>query len=265
MTQLSHVRRIMEQNGLINAFSMSFALMLWVRSKQNFFERLLLSTSVASFIADILLVFLSDDTDAHDLTTQRVMVFFAVVLWSVREIGLLLYTNKLVHVVGGKVKLRIYDIVFKGLLALLCFWRIIDACLRAADPQTDGEVGQIVRSIDPIYLGTLSVVEIWSTGFLVHATTALIKETCSEAPVQVFSKRMLSTGIFRVVAINLIPLCRVLINNTVSSSFDYGADASSIIYYLQVSMNLMYLIDLVLVKLDSSSIFKARAISLETL
>jgi hypothetical protein len=42
----------------------------------------------------------------------------------------------------------------------------------------------------------------------------------------------------------------------VTSSFNYENNASIIVYALQVSMNLMYLIDLSIIKIDSNNIFQ---------
>ncbi|KAI8824774.1 uncharacterized protein EV422DRAFT_516150 [Fimicolochytrium jonesii] len=252
------LRLVLEQNGLINLFAVSFAFLLFIRNRRGFHERLLLATSLASFVADCLLVFTSVPYEEvmERLPSIRVMTFIEVIGWSIRELGLTLYTNKIVSVLDVRNAQTLYHRVFRGLLGLLITWRLIDMCLRTADPTAMNTPGKVVKTVDPIYLGMLSVLELWSAAFLMRLTIAHMRETDASTNVNVFSKRILSTGVFRVVATNLFPAIRLIMNQTISSSFNYGADASSIIYYLQVSMNLMYLIDLVMVKMDSESIFR---------
>ncbi|KAJ3213825.1 hypothetical protein HK099_007170, partial [Clydaea vesicula] len=142
------------------------------------------------------------------------------------------------------------------MFGILVIWRTIDLCFRTYDHYALTIFGTIVRWVDPIYLGSLSVLEIWSSIFLVRAFLINISEDDYDGSIYKVSLKLLRSGVPRVVFINLIPMIRLVVNQTVSSSFEYSADASTIIYYLQVSMNLLYLIDHSLTKLDVQIVYQ---------
>ena len=71
-------------------------------------------------------------------------------------------------------------------------------------------------------------------------------------------KKFVYSGILRVIFINTIPLIRTIVSAIITSSFNYEADVSTIVYSLQVSMCLMYLIDLSIMKIDVNSIFSVQ-------
>ncbi|KAL7748099.1 hypothetical protein RI367_006455 [Sorochytrium milnesiophthora] len=255
------LRTVLEQNGLINLFALAFALLLWARNRYGYHERLLVLTSTASLIADVLLVFTNGPSGiaVTDMPSIQAMTFFEVLCWTTREVGLTLYTNRLVTVLDTRHQEQLYRRVFWSMVGVLVAWRTADLCLRTYDPTAQEIAGTIVRLCDPYYLGMLSVVEMWSAIFLVRVTAKHLAQAIRETNMYLFARRIIATGILRVVTINMIPMIRLIMNQSGLSSFDYGADASAIIYELMVAMNLMYLIDLAVVKLDSDSVFRPRS------
>ncbi|KAI8921258.1 hypothetical protein DFJ77DRAFT_449148 [Powellomyces hirtus] len=246
-------------SGFIDMFAISFAVLMWIRNRQGYHERLLLLTSISSFVANTLLIYTDGPPGLRvtDLESVRAMTLFEVVGWSIREIGLLLYGNKLVRILDVSKREVWYYRSFYFAFGSLCAWRTVDLCLRTSDPLGTGTALNVVRKVDPAYLGTLSALELLTAFFLVKLTVYHIRATDKSSTVHAFARRVLSTGVLRVVFVNMIPGVRLIMNQTISSSFNYSSDASAIIYYLQSSMNLMYLIDLAMTKMDSSSIFRS--------
>ncbi|KAJ3009340.1 hypothetical protein HKX48_008025 [Thoreauomyces humboldtii] len=253
------LRVILEQNGMINLFAVAFATLLLVRNAQGFHERLLFVTSTASLVADCLLIFTGGPVGIviTALPWLRFMNFVEVLCWTIREVGLCLYTNKLIEVLDVAGREQFYHRVFRFIFGVLILWRSVDMCLRTYDPSGTQAEGSVVRKVDPLYLGTLSALELFSAAFLTKLTLTHIRNTEVTSNVNRFATQVLRTGLLRVVAVDFIPAVRLIMNQSIASSFNYGQDASSIIYSIQVSMNLMFLMDLALVKIDSTRTFRA--------
>lgn len=72
-------------------------------------------------------------------------------------------------------------------------------------------------------------------------------------------KEIVYSGVLRIIFINLIPLVRLIVSFAVTSSFNYENDTSIVVYSFQVSMNLMYLINLSIIKIEGNNIFRQNA------
>ena len=79
--EVSALKLVLEQNGLINLFSVAFSTLLCTRTKRHYLETLLLITSYSSFIADCMLVFTDGPPGivSTNLASIRAMTFFEVV------------------------------------------------------------------------------------------------------------------------------------------------------------------------------------------
>lgn len=247
------LRTILEQNGLINLFSIAFSTLLYVRTRRGFIEKLLLLTSYSSFIADILLVFTDGPTNItiKNTTSIRIMTFFEVIFWTIREVGLTLYTNKLIKILDYQRTENIYYFVYKLIFILICIWRIFDTCLRTYNRQSN-----IIIIGNLVYLGVLSVIDIWSSFYLIKTSSKVLKTLNSQYNSYKLIKEIIYSGILRIIFINFIPLIRLIVDLTISSVFNYENDVSIIVYSIQVSMNLMYLIDISIIKIEGDNIFR---------
>jgi len=258
---MNQLRIIIEQNGMINLFSMAFSTLLYIRTRRGYIERLLLVTSYSSFIADCMLVFTNGPLAITDLSSVRAMVFFEVVFWTIRELGLTLYTNKLIKILDYQRSQKIYYIGYNSMFALMCLWRMLDVGLRTYDPYVDHIEGKIVTTGSFVYLGALSGIDLWSSAFLLKTAFIELQNIYPNSNTYKIMKEIVYSGISRVIFINFIPLIRLIVSLTVTSSFNYENDASMIVYELQVSMNLMYLIDLSIIKIESNNIFSTATLS----
>lgn len=247
------LRTILEQNGLINLFSIAFSTLLYVRTRRGFIEKLLLITSYSSFIADTLLIFTDGPTNITIKNTKsvRIMTFFEVIFWTIREVGLTLYTNKLIKILDYQRTEKIYYFVYKLIFILICIWRTFDMCLRTYNRQSN-----IIIIGNLVYLGALSVIDIWSSFYLIKTSSKLLKTLNSQYNSYKLIKEIIYSGILRIIFINFIPLIRLIVDLTVSSVFNYENDVSIIVYSIQVSMNLMYLIDISIIKIEGDNIFR---------
>lgn len=255
---MEQLRIIIEQNGMINLFSMAFSTLLYARTRRGYLERLLVITSYSSFIADCMLIFTGGPTDivVTSLNSIRAMTFFEVLFWTVRELGLTLYTNKLIKVLDNQRSEKIYYIVYNSVFVLICIWRMLDMGLRTYDPYSIHVEGNIVMIGNLAYLGALSCIDIWSSIFLLKSAFVELNDINPNSNVYKITKEIIYSGILRIISINSIPLVRLIVSLAVTSSFNYQNNASVIVYALQVSMNLMYLIDLSIIKIDSNNIFQ---------
>jgi hypothetical protein len=254
---MNQLRIIVEQNGMINLFSMAFSTLLYLRTRRGYIERLLIITSYSSFIADCMLVFTNGPSAINDLSSVRAMVFFEVIFWTIRELGLTLYTNKLIKILDYQKSEKIYYIGYNSIFALMSLWRILDVGLRTYDPYVAHIEGRIVTTASFVYLGALSCIDLWSSIFLLKTAFIELKNTRTDSNIYKLMKDIAYSGISRVIFINFIPLIRLIVSLTITSSFNYENDVSIIVYALQVSMNLMYLIDLSIIKIESNNIFSA--------
>jgi hypothetical protein len=247
------LRTILEQNGLINLFSIAFSTLLYVRTRRGFIEKLLLITSYSSFIADTLLIFTDGPTNITIKNTKsvRIMTFFEVIFWTIREVGLTLYTNKLIKILDYQRTEKIYYFVYKLIFILICIWRTFDMCLRTYNRQSN-----IIIIGNLVYLGVLSVIDIWSSFYLIKTSSKVLKTLNSQYNSYKLIKEIIYSGILRIIFINFIPLIRLIVDLTVSSVFNYENDVSIIVYSIQVSMNLMYLIDISIIKIEGDNIFR---------
>lgn len=86
---MEQLRIILEQNGMINLFSMVFSTLLYLRTRRGYIERLLIITSYSSFIADCMLVFTNGPPDIviTSLSSIRAMTFFEVLFWTIENWG----------------------------------------------------------------------------------------------------------------------------------------------------------------------------------
>ena len=253
MTSQYTLRTILEQNGLINLFSIAFSTLLYTRTHKGFIESLLLITSYSSFIADTLLVFTDGPVNVtiKNITSIRIMTFFEVIFWTIREVGLTLYTNKLIKILDYQRTEKIYYFVYKIIFILICIWRTFDTGLKTYNRQSN-----IIIIGNLVYLGALSVIDIWSSIYLIKTSFKLLKTLNSQFNSYKLIKEIIYSGILRIIFINFIPLIRLIVDLTISSVFNYENDVSIIVYSIQVSMNLMYLIDISIIKIESDNIFK---------
>jgi hypothetical protein len=84
-------------------------------------------------------------------------------------------------------------------------------------------------------------------------------DTTPESNSYKIMKEIVYSGVLRIIFINLIPLVRLIVSFAVTSSFNYENDTSIVVYLFQVSMNLMYLIDLSIIKIEGNNIFRQNA------
>ncbi|CAO3613278.1 unnamed protein product [Cunninghamella echinulata] len=205
------LRIILEQNGLINVFSLVFSTLLLYHTHRGYIEILLFITCISGFIADILLIYTDGPPDIriYDIKSLRAMYFFSIVFWTLRELGLTLYTNRLIKVIDHG---RFEKIYYYGYMVLFFLVKISVRILNDLNPNYDAYkiIQQILRS-----------------------------------------------GILRIVLINFIPFARLIVSITIVSVYNYQDDVSLIVYSLQSSMILMYLMDLSIIKIERNNIFKA--------
>jgi hypothetical protein len=248
---------ILDEHGMINIFTVAFSTLLFLRVSKGYIEKLMLITSYSSLFADIMFVLTDGPPNVllTNLTTIRIMTFFEVILWSIREIGLTLYTNKLIKILDITKSKKIYYIVYDIIFLTLCLWRLTDSCLRTYDHYGEYIEGKIVRIGDTVYLSMLSFLDIWSSIFLFYLSITELKLLNPEYKIYKLIKKFMYSGILRVIFINMIPMIRTITNETVSSNFNYNNYVTYIILYLQASMGLMYLIDLTITKLEVHNIF----------
>ena len=112
-----------------------------------------------------------------------------------------------------------------------------------------------------VYLGALSCIDIWSSVFLLKSAFIMLNntDTTPESNSYKIMKEIVYSGVLRIIFINLIPLVRLIVSFAVTSSFNYENDTSIVVYLFQVSMNLMYLIDLSIIKIEGNNIFRQNA------
>ena len=254
----SALKLVLEQNGLINLFSVAFSTLLCTRTKRRYLDTLLLITSYSSFIADCMLVFTDGPPGivSTNLASIRAMTFFEVVFWTIREMGLTLYTNRLIKMLDTQRSEKFYYIIFNIVFVIMCIWRLLDMGMRPYDRYAMHIEGKIIQIGSFAYLGLLSGLEIWSSIFLLKVARTELKTLYPESSSYKMIKNIVYSGILRVIFINSIPLVRTIVSAIITSSFNYEADVSTIVYSLQVSMCLMYLIDLSIMKIDVNSIFR---------
>lgn len=247
------LRILLEQNGMMNLISAAFATLLYLRTHRGFIEVLFLCTCYSGLIADILLVFTDGPSSTTITSTRsvRAMTFFEVVLWTIRELGLTLYTNRLVKVLDVDRREKLYYYGYNAMFALLLAWRLFDSGWRTYDRNSETV---IVGSY--VYLGALSAMDLWSSMFLLKSSVHILHVLNPELDGYKIGKVILFSGVLRIVFINAIPLVRLIGSLTIASVFNYQNDVSIILYYLQTSMNIMYLIDLSIIKIESTNIFK---------
>ena len=256
--EASTLKLVLQQNGLINLFSVAFSTLLCTRTKRRYLDSLLLITSYSSFIADCMLVFTDGPPGivSTNLASIRAMTFFEVVFWTIREMGLTLYTNRLIKMLDVQRSEKLYYIIFNIVFVIMCIWRLLDMGMRPYDRYAMHIEGKIVQIGSFAYLGLLSGLEIWSSIFLIKVAIRELKTLYPESNSYKIIKNLVYSGILRVIFINSIPLVRTIVSAIITSSFNYEADVSTIVYSLQVSMCLMYLIDLSIMKIDVNSIFR---------
>lgn len=260
---MESLRFALQQNGLINIFSVAFSTLLCIRTERCYLEILLLITSYSSFIADCMLVFTDGRPDivSTNLVSIRAMTFFEVIFWTIREMGLTLYTNKLIKILDINCTEKLYYIVFYIIFVIMCMWRSLDLGLRTYDRYAMYIEGKIVQTGSFVYLATLSGLDIWSSIFLLKVAIIELKLLNPELNSYKIVRKLIYSGILRVIFINCIPLVRVIVSSIIVSSFNYENDVSIIVYSLQASMCLMYLIDLSIIKIDANNIFRLQYVS----
>jgi hypothetical protein len=247
------LRVLLEQNGMINLFSVAFAMLLYLRTHRGFIEILLLVTCISGFIADVLLVFTDGPSSISitDLPRLRAMTFFEVVLWTIRELGLTLYTNRLIKILDHQRNEKVYYYGYNAMFSLILLWRLFGSGWR-----TYNRNSPVIAIGNYVYLGSLSLIDIWSSIFLLKSSFNALSALNPEFNSYRLIKEIVYSGILRIIFINFIPLTRLIVDLVVVSVFDYEDDVSIIVYYLQASMNLMYLIDFSIIKIEGAEIFK---------
>lgn len=248
------LRIILEQNGMINLFSVAFAILLYIRTHRGFIEILLIFTCISGFIADILLIFTDGPSNiiTNDITSVRIMTFFEVILWTIRELGLTLYTNKLIKILDHCRYEKIYYYGYNCMFTLIGIWRLFGSGWRTYD-----RTSKVINIGNYVYLGALSIIDLWSSIYLLKLSFKILNVLNPEFNTYKLINEIIYSGVLRIVFINFIPLIRLIVDLTIISVFNYQNDISIIIYYLQVSMNLMYLIDLSIIKIEGNNIFKS--------
>src|ERR1700759_2692981 len=156
------IRIVLQQNGLINLFSVAFSTLLCTRTKRGYMEILLLITSYSSFIADCMLVFTDGPPGivSTNLASIRAMTFFEVVFWTIREMGLTLYTNRLIKMLDVQRAEKLYYIIFNIVFVIMCIWRLLDMGMRPYDRYAMHIEGKIIQIGSFAYLGLLSGLDI---------------------------------------------------------------------------------------------------------
>lgn len=258
MNNVHVLKAILDEHGFINLFSVIFSTLLYIRINKGYFIKLLMLTSYSSLVADCMFV-LTDGPDNVVLTNLKainIMTFFEVILWTVRDIGLTLYTNKLIKILDITRSRKLYYIMYNIVFVTLCLWRFIDSGLRTYDHYALHIEGRIERIGDIVYLSMLSALDIWSSIFLLYLLFIELKRLNTDFNIYKIIKKMIYSGVLRVLFINMIPMVRVIINETVASDFNYNNDVIYIMFELQASMCLMYLMDLTIMKLEANNIFK---------
>jgi hypothetical protein len=259
MNNVHVLKAMLNEHGFVNLFSVAFSTLLYIRINKGYFIKLLMLTSYSSLVADCMFV-LTDGPDNVVLTNLKaisIMTFFEVILWSVRDIGLTLYTNKLIKILDTTRSRKLYYTVYNMMFVALCLWRLVDSGLRTYDHYALYIEGKVERMGDVVYLSMLSALEIWSSIFLLYLLFLELKRLNTDLNIYKIMKKMIYSGVLRVLFINMIPMLRVIINETVASDFDYNNDVVYIIFELQASMCLMYLIDMAIMKLEANNIFKS--------
>ena len=114
----------------------AFSTLLYLRTRRGYIERLLIITNYSSFIADRMLMFTNGPPDivATNLSSIRAMTFFEVLFWTIRELGLTLYTNRLIKTLDYQQVEKLYYNVYNTIFILICTWRMLDIGLRTYDP-----------------------------------------------------------------------------------------------------------------------------------
>jgi hypothetical protein len=128
--------------------------------------------------------------------------------------------------------------------------------LRTYDPHAMYIEGNIVIAGNHVYLVALSCIDIWSSIFLLKSSSVKLKVMNPNANAYKIIKEIFYSGVLRIVLINVIPLIRLIVSLTVTSSFNYENDVSVVVYQLQASMTMMYLIDLSIIKINTNNIFR---------
>ncbi|CAO3636245.1 unnamed protein product [Cunninghamella blakesleeana] len=248
------LRVVLEQNGLINIFSLVFSLLLLYHTHRGYIEILLFITCLSGFIADILLIYTDGphELQIDDINKLRPMLFISVILWTFRELGLTLYTNKLIKIIDHGRYEKVYYFGYNFLFIVILVWRLFDACYRTYD-----KTSNIIFIGNYVYLGLLSLIDIWSSIYLVKVALRTLSVLNPNYDSYKIIREILRSGILRIVLINFIPFARLIVSITVVSVCDYQNDVSLIVYSLQSSMILMYLIDLSIIKIERNNIFKS--------
>jgi hypothetical protein len=258
MDNVHILKVILDEHGFVNLFSVAFSTLLYIRINKGYFVKLLMLASYSSLVADCLFVLTDgpDDIVLKNLKAINIMTAFEVLLWSIRDIGLTLYTNKLVKILDSTRSRKLYYIIYNVIFVTLCLWRLVDLGLRTYDHYAQHIEGRIERMGDVVYLSMLSALDIWSSIFLLYLLFVELKRLNTDFNIYRTIKMMIYSGVLRVLFINMIPMIRVITNETVASDFDYNNDVIYIMFELQASMSLMYLIDMVIMKLETNNIFK---------
>lgn len=275
------LRVILEQNGLINVFSLVFSTLLLYHTHRGYIEILLFITCISGFIADILLIYTDGPPDirVYDVKGLRAMHFFSYIFWTLRlvyfillkknhtcifilivfllcflnrELGLTLYTNRLIKVIDHGRFERIYYYGYNSLFTIILLWRLF-----ATGYTTYNSTNQVIFIGNYFYLGLLSLIDIWSSFFLVKISVRILNDLNPNYDAYKIIQQILRSGILRIVLINFIPFVRLIVSITVVSVYNYQDDVSLIVYSLQASMILMYLMDLSIIKIERNNIFKA--------
>lgn len=233
-------------------------MLLYLRTHRGFIETLLLVTCISGLIADVLLVFTDGPSSISvtDLPPLRAMTFFEVIFWTIRELGLTLYTNKLVKILDHQRTEKVYYYGYNAMFSLILLWRLFASGWRTY--YRNNQVNQVMAIGNYVYLGSLSLIDIWSSIFLLKSSFNALSALNPEFNSYRLIKEILYSGILRIIFINFIPFARLIVDLSVVSVFNYEDDVSIIVYYLQTSMNLMYLIDLSIIKIEGANIFKCR-------
>lgn len=153
------------------------------------------------------------------------MTFFEIVLWTIRELGLTLYTNKLIKILDHQRKEKIYYYGYNTMFFLILLWRLFGSAWRTYDRNS-----QVIVVGNHVYLGSLSVIDIWSSIFLLKSSFNVLNTLNPEFNTYKLIKEIIYSGILRIIFINFIPLIRLIIDLSVVSVFDYENDVSMIVY-----------------------------------
>ncbi|KAI9303172.1 hypothetical protein BJ944DRAFT_241684 [Cunninghamella echinulata] len=198
--------------------------------------------------ADILLIYTDGPPDVriYDTKSLRAMHFFSYIFWTLR----------LIKVIDHGRFERIYYYGYNSLFTIILLWRLF-----ATGYTTYNSTNQVIFIGNYLYLGLLSLIDIWSSYFLVKISVRILNDLNPNYDAYKIIQQILRSGILRIVLINFIPFVRLIVSITVVSVYNYQDDVSLIVYSLQSSMILMYLMDLSIIKIERNNIFKAEAIS----